>query len=84
MACHTSWAVILPASAHFLWIDVRLQLVFPATAGRDWPEHPREGNACPLEVPVLNVTSSLAPAGLHSDLESTSTVQEDWGGGGLP
>lgn len=29
-------------------------------------EHPGEGDACPLGVPVLNVMSSLAPAGRHA------------------
>lgn len=64
---------------------LRFQLVSPAwqvvTVGL---EQPGEGAACPLGVPVLNVMSSLAPAGLHSDPESTSTMQEDWRGGGLP
>lgn len=46
-------------------------------------EHPGEGDACPLGVPVLHVMSSLVPAGLHSDLESISTMQEDWRGGRL-
>lgn len=63
---------------------LRSQLVSPAMAGMTMGlEHPGEGDACPLGVPVLNVTSSLAPAGLHSDLESTSTMQEDWRGGRL-